>query len=135
MTRYARGGIMVRGASYALKAAGAETASTTGGGIEVGDGSAAYVEVNVATVAGTTPTMTIVFEGSNDGTNWFTLASLGANGVSVGGAGAAPSNIVAAGLIRGLFSTTQFLRYRSVIGGTTPSFDYTIRVDADEPVQ
>lgn len=135
MTRYARGTVMVRGATYALKPSGPETASTTGSSIEVGDGGAAYVEVTVSDVIGTTPTMVLVFEGSNDRTNWFTLATLGANGASVGGAGAAPNNITAAGVIRALFSTTQFLRCRSVIGGTAPQFTYSVNVDADEPVQ
>lgn len=126
MPRYAAGTIMKRGAPYTLKTSAAETASTTGGSVEVGDAAVAHVEVNVTAASGTTPTMTVVIEGSNDNVNWYTLATIGANGASLGGAGGAPSNFTAAALVRAAAPLSQFVRYRSVIAGTTPSFTYSV---------
>lgn len=118
----------VRGTPLTLKASSAETASTTSGSANTGmDPGGLYVEVNVTAASGTTPTMTVVIEGSLDGTNWFTLGTVGANGYNSGSVGTAPSNFTAtAGPIRAYLDSPQYVRSRSVIGGTTPSFTYTV---------
>jgi hypothetical protein len=125
---YAQGNIVKRGDQTQAKAAGAETVSTTGPTIYTSDGAGTvYFEVNVTAVSGTGPTMNIVVEGSNDFTNWFTLGTIGANGFSTSPLGTAPTNFTtAAGPVRAAFTPMQFVRYRSVIGGTSPSFNYTV---------
>lgn len=127
MPDYATTGGMNRGSLYVLKASGAETASTTGGAVNTGDnGGSLYVQVDVTAASGTTPTLTVVVEGSQDGTNFFTLGTVGANGHAVGATGPAPTNFTAAATARGVFPAVQYVRSRSVVGGTTPSFTYQV---------
>lgn len=115
---------------FTIKASSAETASTTGTAIEVGDWSTAFIDVNVTAVTGTTPTLTVVFEGSNDlGVSWFTIATVGLNGVGYGLT--TPTNFVAAAETKGVILLAEMIRYRSVIGGTTPSFTYVITATAN----
>lgn len=130
--RYASGSIIKRGDPYTLKASSAETASTTGATVETREGGCVHVEVNVTAASGTTPTMTVVIEGSNDGTNWYTLATFGSNGYAAGAVATAPANFTAAaGPIRGCVPAMQFIRSRSVIGGTTPSFTYAVSAEVN----
>jgi hypothetical protein len=111
-----------------VKASGAETASTTHAAV----GTAAYgtvvVEVDVTAASGTGPTLLLVVEGSIDGTTWFQLGQVGANGYSTG-MSAAPSNINAVDHSFGAFPAARYVRTRSVIGGTTPSFTYSVAVE------
>lgn len=130
MPRYATSGGMVRGSGSSSKASGAETTSTTHGVIDTGDSSTAFVTVDVTAASGTSPTLTVVVEGSADSTNWITLGTIGANGYNHGSVATAPSNITGATTQRGIFPAPQFVRTRSVVGGTTPSFTYAVRVDA-----
>lgn len=132
MTRYASGAIMKRGQLLPAKASGAETASTTGPAFEAGAAAVGHVEVNVTAASGTSPTLLVVIEGSNDLTNWYTLAQVGSNGGALGGAAAAPSNITGTGIYRAAVVLAQFVRYRSVIGGTTPSFTYGVNIEAND---
>ena len=124
---YATASHINRGKQYTLKASSAETASTTGHAKNTAnDSGSLYVFVNVTAVTGTTPTMTVVIEGSQDGSNWFTLGTVGANGYATGTTATAPSNFTAAADTRAAFPAMQFIRSRSVIGGTTPSFTYSV---------
>lgn len=110
-----------------LKADGAETASTTGAAVEIGDKAQAFIAVDVDVVSGTTPTLLVTIEGSHDNVTWFTLGRIGTNGYDVGASAvAAPSNITATGTFRGSFPAMRYMRSRSTIGGTTPSFDYSV---------
>lgn len=130
--RFASGTVMKRGAAYTLKASGAETVSTIGPQvIDTGESGVVYVQVDVTAVSGSTPSMTVVIEGSNDGSAWFTLGTIGANGYVVGSVGSAPSNFTAAATTRAAFPAMQFVRYRSVIGGSTPSFTYVVAMEAN----
>jgi hypothetical protein len=129
--RYAAGSIMKRGRSVALRPSAAETASTTGPTLETGDAGAVYVQVDVTAASGTSPTLTVVVEGSNDNTTWFTLGTLGANGYAVGPLATAPANFAGPGSTRAMFPAPQFVRTRSVIGGTSPSFTYQVVVEPD----
>jgi hypothetical protein len=116
-----------RGKQYKLKASGAETASTTGHALNTGNESGSlFVTVKVTAATGTTPTMTVVIEGSADGTNWFTLGTVGANGYAAGTTATAPTNFTAAATVRAAFPAMQYVRSRSVIAGTTPSFTYSV---------
>jgi hypothetical protein len=109
-----------------LKTLGAETASTTASAVELGDKATMSLEVYVSLVSGTTPTMIVTIEGSHDNSNWFTLGRIGLNGFDVGGLATAPSNITAAGTYRGEIPAARFVRSKSTIGGTTPSFTYSV---------
>lgn len=129
--RYASGTIMKRGSSFTPKPSSAETASTTHPSFETGDSGVIYVQVDVTAASGTTPTMTIVVEGSNDGATWFELGTIGANGYRVGNTSTAPTNLNGAATVRGAFPAMQFCRTRSVIGGTTPSFTYSVTAEAN----
>lgn len=115
---------------FTLKASSAETVSTNGATVEVGEGGALSVSVNVTAVSGTTPTMTVVIEGSQDNTTWYTLGTFGSNGYNVGSVVTAVANFtVAAGPILGALAGARYIRYRSVIGGTTPSFTYVVTAE------
>lgn len=125
MATYASSAGELSGTPYTLKASAAETASTTGAAVQVNSGTA-FVSVVVTAASGTTPTMTVVIEGSADGTNFLTLATVGANGYSAGSVGTAPSNITGAVTVLAAMDTMPYMRYRSVIAGTTPSFTYAV---------
>jgi hypothetical protein len=115
-----------RGSALVAKASGAETANTTHPALNTEDVAVVHVVVDVTAVSGTTPTMTVVVEGSNDGTNWFELGTVGANGYRAGSVGTAPSNFTATATTRAMFPAAQQVRTRSVIGGSTPSFTYSV---------
>lgn len=123
---YFSGGVMKRGSLVTFKASAAETASTTHTDVEARDASTVTVTVDVTAVSGTVPTMTVVVEGSTDRSTWFTLGTIGANGYLSGVTGTAPTNLTAAATVRGVFAAPQFVRTRSVIAGTTPSFTYSV---------
>lgn len=128
--QYADGNYIDRGDALVLKAAGTvETASASGAGIDTGEnGGSLVVTVAVAAGAtGTTPTLTVVIEGSQDDSTWFTLGTVGANGYSAGTTATAPSNFTTSAVtVNAAFPRPQFVRARSVIGGTTPSFTYGV---------
>jgi len=130
MAQYASGSGVVRGTPITLKASGAETASTVGGAVATGpDSGSLYLEVNVTASAGTSPTLLVKIEGSIDGTNWFTLGNIGANGYNSGSVnGTAPTNFTTtAGPIRAIFDLPQYVRYNSTIGGSAgQSFTYSV---------
>jgi len=113
-------------AILALKASGAETANTTGSAFDTGECNTLYVQVDVTAASGTTPTLTVVVEGSNDNSNYFVLATIGSNGGAVGAVGTAPANFTTTGTARCAVPAAQWVRYRSVITGTTPSFTYSV---------
>jgi hypothetical protein len=116
---------------FTVKASGAEIASTTGATVEVGEGGNLNVVVDITAASGTTPTMTVVIEGSTDGTNWYALGTFGANGYAVGSVATAPTNITGVSTIRGALPGARYVRYRSVIGGTTPSFTYSVTAEVE----
>lgn len=109
-----------------LKASAAETASTTGTALELGDASTMHVTVDVTAASGTTPTMTVDIEGSNDNVNWAVIGTFGADGYRAGSVGTAPSNLTAAATVRGVLPAARYVRHKSTIAGTTPSFTYSI---------
>lgn len=115
----------------ATEAPGASGGTTTHTGQELGDKATAYLAVVVYTApTGSSPTLLVTIEGSNDGVTWFTLGKIGANGFSLAN-GSNPSNITAAGTYRGIFPMPRFVRSVGVIGGTsTPTFDYSVGGDA-----
>lgn len=183
----------------ALKASGAETASTSGAWLDIGDSDAAEIDVVVTAVTGTTPTLLVDVFGSGSSTNrtvtdgvtntdtslvsatavftaadvgsmvWgagipantfiksrtnattvvltqattatatsvtvniaeaYKIATIGSDGFVMGKV-TDPTTISVVGTYRGGFGTgCRYLSYRSRIGGTTPSFTYSISLDA-----
>lgn len=129
MEQYASGSVMARGGRpLQLVAAGTvETASTAHGSLITGpDGGSLFVTVAVTAASGTTPTLTVVIEGSQDAVNWTPLATVGANGYAPGSVDTAPANITAAVSANAYVPSPAFVRARSVVGGTTPSFTYGV---------
>lgn len=108
-----------------LKTSGAETASTTGTAQELGDKRVMTLTVDITAVAGT-PTMLIFIEGSDDNVNWHTIARVGKNGYILGDIGSDPTNFDGVDTQRCTIPAARYVRSRSVIGGTTPSFTYSI---------
>lgn len=128
MNEYSNASGMERGLPVEFKASAAETASTTHAVFDTGaEGGSLAVKVAVTAASGTTPTLTVVVETTEDGTNWVALGTIGANGYNVGAvAVTAPSNFTTTATVRGVFPRTGLVRTRSVVGGTTPSFTYSV---------
>lgn len=120
----------IRGDSKTLKASGAETVSTTGTGLEGGGHGSLAVIVDVTAASGTTPTLLVDIEGSDDGTNWAVIGTIGSNGYRTGSVGTAPANITATGTHRAFLPAARHVRYKSTIAGTTPSFTYSVTAEA-----
>lgn len=74
--------------------------------------------------------MTVVIEGSEDGSTWVGLCTIGSNGYAVGSVTSAPANITTTGTYLGFCDVLHYMRARSVIGGTTPSFTYSVTATA-----
>lgn len=104
-----------------LLASAARTATGQSDQFNVGGiASGIVVEVNVTAASGTTPTLDVDLEDSFDGVTWNKVADINA------------ANITAAGVtIKRLnlrdTPTTNRLRVKYTIGGTTPSFTFTVR--------
>jgi hypothetical protein len=126
----ATGSVVVRGeAPVSLKASGAETSSTAGGATAMSTGSFGHsvvVTVAITASSGTTPTMIVDVQGSLDGTTFTTLGTFGANGYVCGTPATAPTNFTTTATKIGVFPSMPYLRYNSTIGGTTPSFTYSV---------
>ena len=112
--------------SVSLLGRSTETADTTHTPQELGDLATLYLAVVVYTTpTGTTPTMVVIIDGSDDAITYFELGRIGANGFALAN-GTAPSSINAIGTYRGIFPVPRYVRSRSDLGGTSPSFDYSI---------
>lgn len=96
-------------------ASAARTASGDSGALRgYGVADTLRVQLDVTAGSGTTPTLNVVVEDSLDGTNWNTIGSFAQKAA----AGREVINI-----------TSPFgenIRYRWTIGGTTPSFSFSI---------
>ncbi len=114
------------GEPFEFKALGAETTSTTHLSRYVSAQGNAIVTVKVTAATGTTPTLLVTVQGSVDGANWITLGKIGASGYSVGPVATAPTNLTAAATASGVFPLTPYVRTTSTVGGTTPSFTYSV---------
>lgn len=126
---YVSGAQVFRGRTATLKASAAETANATHATLDTGEAANLAVTVAVTAASGTTPTLVVIVEGSIDGTNWIELGRIGANGYRTGNTATAPSNFTGAGTVAGVFPAPQFVRTRSTVGGTTPSFTYSVTAE------
>lgn len=94
-----------------------KTASFDGPAIEVGDRGSACLDLTISAASGTTPTLDVTIQTSKDGTTWRTVAAF--------------AQKTAAGTERKSFpALDRFIRASAVIGGTTPSFTYSVAGEA-----
>ena len=131
------GNVPLLGAAVTLKASGAQTASTTGSDIAVsapaGPVGAGFwlVTVTITAASGTNPTMLVAIDGGGSpyylSGPYFELATIGADSVKAWGLGILPAPLTTTGTFAALVSAmAPVLRYRSTIGGGTPSFTYSV---------
>lgn len=90
------------------------TTTTTGAASPSGNARILEVQSQVTAASGTTPSLTVAVQTSNDGVTWYaapgaTLAAQTANGTVVG-----------------VFVLDRQFRFVYTISGTTPSFTFTV---------
>jgi hypothetical protein len=113
-------------ANLATWTAGAPlTATTQLGPVDTSKYSEVMVTLNVTTISGTTPSITLSLQTSDDGgTTWFNLPSEGYTGA------AAPSAVTTA--VKQLFTYTKpcgvLVQVVATVSGTTPSIQGTLSV-------
>lgn len=106
-----------------LKASSAETSSTDGSGIEINGTPLRGVDVRmvISEVDGTTPTMTVAIQHSDSlSSGYSTVASFD----QVTGAGTHFLKV---------HTNKKYIRYASTIGGSNPSFTYSLDVGLSQP--
>jgi len=100
--------------SYELLATAARTATFNGATVEIPVGRELIATLDVTAASGTTPTLDVKLQHSPDGAIWSDL-------------GTAFAQKVAAGTeVKTFTGIHGFLRVVSTIGGTTPSFTYSV---------
>jgi len=95
---------------------GTVTANGTGSPVDTGDGNnwGAALFLNVTAASETSPTLTVTVEDSPDGVTWYTLATFTqATGVTK-----------EAKRVLDVFG--RYLRVNYTVGGTTPSFAFSV---------
>lgn len=105
-------------ANTALPSAARGTGTHISGPV-AGAGMAAevLVTVHVTAASGTTPTLDVSLEESSDGANWTAVPGSAATQITAVGHRVAAAN-----------PTKSFVRVTSTVGGTTPSFTYSVGV-------
>lgn len=120
------GGRRHRGTVHTFKTSAAETASATHATAASRLGGSVIVDVNVTAASGTSPTLIVVVEGSLDGSTWFELGRVGGSGYRAGTSGTAPTGFSAVGQVVAALTGPSLVRTRSIVGGTAPSFTYSV---------
>jgi hypothetical protein len=113
-----------------LKTSGVEAASTTSSAQELGDQGTMTLLVDVTAASGSSPTMVVVIDGSDDNTNWHEIGRIGSDGYRAGSVGTAPANFTTTGAVRCTLPAARYVRSRSIIGGGTPSYTYSVQGSA-----
>lgn len=111
-----KGGRWAATHALTLAASAARTATASGVAVEVGDKGTARVLLDVTARSGTTPTLDVVIQTSHDGTAWRTAHTF--------------TQATAAGQQRASFTIDRFVRATWTVGGTTPSFTFSIKGEA-----
>lgn len=94
-----------------------QTASTNGGTVACSNYGTLRLTLNVAAVSGTTPSMTVNVQTSQDGATWNTIASFNA--------------VTGTGTSRKVFNgLDRYVRATTAISGTTPSFTFGVTGEA-----
>lgn len=99
------------------------------------DGSVQSVSamVNETASAGTSPTLNLILQGSNDGANWFGILSADGTPVAISSGATSISSAAVFGWdsaqeLRGGGGFPAFLRLQADLGGTTPGWTGTVSV-------
>jgi hypothetical protein len=98
-----------------IKASGAVTTTSQSGLFDEGTGEDLAVMLDVTAVSGTTPSLTVSVQWSNDGSTWFT-----ADPADAFTAITAATKVTKAFAIKGLYARLNYL-----VSGTTPSFTFS----------
>jgi len=104
----------VNAKSYELIAAVARTATFNGATVEIPVGRELIVTLDVTAASGTTPTLDVKLQHSPDGAIWSDLGTAFAQKTGV------------AQEVKVFTGIHGFVRVVSTIGGTTPSFTYSV---------
>lgn len=105
-----------------ILAEAARTASGTSDQISTyGPVVAAVIEVRVTAVAGTSPTLDVDLEDTFDGTNWNKVTDVNAANITAAGTTVKRINLLDT-------PATERLRLSYTIGGTSPSFTFSVKV-------
>ena len=121
---------------------GAQTASGSGGWQAVPNASMATVFVNVTANSGTTPTLSVYIEGSDDGatTAYALLADFGVEIITTGDPNGTAFTTPRVFIVNAITTTNQkcqatykhlaadYVRARWEIGGTTPSYTFSVKL-------
>ncbi len=100
-----------------LIASAAQTASGDSGSIETGEYTQAFVTLNCTAASGTTPTLNVQLQGSDDGgTTWYNIPNAAFTQLTAAGTG-----------VLQLTNFPDFIRAAYTIAGTTPSFTFAIK--------
>lgn len=103
--------------SVSLHPSAARTATSTGSSIELGDRGTLRLLLDVTAASGTTPTLDVTVQTSHDGSTWRSLGTF--------------TQATAISSERKSFSgCDRFVRVSYTIGGTTPSFTFSVSGEA-----
>ena len=100
-----------------LHESAARTATGTGSALELGDRGVLRLLIDVTAASGTTPTLDVTVETSFDGSTWRSVAAF-AQRTSV------------ASERKSFAGCDRFVRVSYTIGGTTPSFTFSVSGEA-----
>lgn len=120
----------VRDGSYAtskdvIQPSGAQTTSGASGALWTGGCiTGIVIEVRVTAASGTTPTLDLFLEDTFDGTNWNQVVAVNASPITTTGATVKRINLRDT-------PVTDNLRVSWTVGGTTPSFTFTVNAFLD----
>ena len=106
-----------------LLSSAARTASGTSDQYHAPGVTALVIEINVTAASGTTPTLDVDLEDSFDGTTWNKVSDVNAANITTTGVTIKRLNLVDT-------PSTGRLRVGYTVGGTTPSFTFTVKVHA-----
>lgn len=97
-------------------ASAARTANGNGSSIELGDRAVARLKLDVTAASGTSPTLDVTVQTSRDGATWYTA------GTFTQRTGVASEEKV--------FAIDRFVRASWTVGGTSPSFTFSVAGEA-----
>lgn len=104
----------VNAKSYELLAEAARTATFNGAAVEIPVGRELIATLDVTAASGTTPTLDVKLQHSPDGAIWSDLGTAFAQKTAIGTE------------VKVFTGIHGFVRVISTIGGTTPSFTYSV---------
>lgn len=99
-----------------LAPSAARTATGNGAAVELGDRTAVRLTLDVTAASGTGPTLDVTVQTSRDGVTWYEAGTF--------------TQATGAGTQRKVFAVDRFVRGSWTVGGTTPSFTFSMLGEA-----